>query len=310
MCLDRLPRIEGVGTRPHTVFFPRRTVEARNEQPSRYQRIPIGSKLASELNILSKRESMNIKTSTEKYHGVPTPLRRVLFAILLIFSVFVRFPIHAAPGLPRSEPRELPGPNTLNAESRLRTYQSVPYGISFRYSKDYILTTGQQDLPVYWWLAGEDDGYRSQPDRVMLATVDLPHDAYPGTGFGGAFFNLSVNQKPNVGACYALLPPTEKPLNKSVINGVAFVWTSIGGVLNRGTEASEDDYVAYKNGTCYEVTLGTYDMFANAADNAPVLLPLDRSDITRRLRAILFTLKIRSTSAGDGSAYPKTRANP
>ena len=253
---------------------------------------------------------MQIKSSAEKHDGMPAASRYVLFANLMIFFVFFRIPVHAAPKMARSEPRDSPGPSASITKSQLRTYRSDLYGVSFRYSKDYILKPGQQDLPDYWWLAGIDDGYHSQPDRVMLATVHLPDDAYPETGFGGAFFNLSVNQKPNVGACYALLPPTEKPLNKSVINGVSFVWTSIGGVLNRGTEASEDDYVSYKNGTCYEVTLGTYDMFANEADNAPVLLPLDRSDITRRLRAILFTLKIAARTQGMGVPIRKPTPTP
>jgi hypothetical protein len=229
--------------------------------------------------------------------GMGTPLRFVTFASVLLVCVFVRLPAHAESTVHRSETKEALGTSTLNAESRLRTYQNASYGVSFRFSNDYILTRGQKYLPVYWWLAGEDDGYRSQPDRVMLATVDLPHDEYPGTGFGGAFFNLSVNRKPSSAACYALLPPTDKPLGKSVINGVPFVWTSSGGVLNRGTESWEDDYVAFKNGTCYEVTLGREDMFANAADDAPVLLPLNYSDITRRLKAILLSLKITSTNA-------------
>lgn len=241
---------------------------------------------------------MKVKTRAEKYNGIILNLLCcALFANLMVFFVFARLPMHASPKLTRSEPRDVSGPSGSSAKSQLRTYESDRYGVSFRYSKDYILTMGQQDLPVYWWLAGIDDGYRSQPDRVMLATVDLPHDAYPGTGFGGAFFNLSVNQKPSAAACYALLPSTERPLNKSVINGVSFVWTTIGGVLNMGHEASEEDYVAYKNGTCYEVTLGMEDMFANAADNAPDLLPLDRSDISRRLRAILFTVKITSRTS-------------
>ena len=121
-------------------------------------------------------------------------------------------------------------------QCRYEPIKTCPTGISLRYRQNYTLTTGQQTLRVYWWIAGEDDGYRSQRDRAMLGTVDLPRDSYLGTGFGGAFFNLGVNDHVNREACYALLPETEKPLGKSVINGASFLWTSTGGVLNRGTD--------------------------------------------------------------------------
>ena len=154
----------------------------------------------------------------------------------------------------------------------------------FRFRQNYTLTTGQQTLPVYWWLAGEDDGYRLQRDRVMLVTVDLPRDSYPGTGFGGAFFNLSVNDQVDREACYALLPATERPLGKSVINGAPFLWTSTGGVLNRGTEYGED--VTMLRTEMESVTRSRLERTTS-----------DHSDIPRRLKLILLSLKINSANS-------------
>ncbi|HEY0702489.1 MAG TPA: hypothetical protein VGD60_06960 [Candidatus Acidoferrales bacterium] len=218
-------------------------------------------------------------------------------SVLVLLAAVIHSPVVDAQTATSNAPPINAPTGKASTKADTITYENVPYGVSFRYPKNFRVRTGTQNLEVYWWLAGEDDGYRAQPDRVSLVTVDMPSDAYPGTGFGGAFINVSVNESLDRNACFALLPPTDKPVAETVINGVHYVWTSDGGVLNRGTENSEDDYVAYENGICYEVTLGTYDMFSNAADNAPVLLPLDHGDIRRRLNAVLWSLKIRPSSA-------------
>lgn len=184
------------------------------------------------------------------------------------------------------------GPTSTN--SALLTYRNSRYGISLEYPANYVLTEGEKELGVAWILAGSGDHYE-QPHRVMLVTVELPNDTYPGTDFGGAFVHISVSPERIRDDCQALLDSSDGKPSITVINGTKFSWNT-AAEASTGTGSSENDYVSFQRGICYEITLGLVIIPGdlNTMDDERIL-PVDSKDIQRRLNVILHSVIIRPT---------------
>jgi len=95
------------------------------------------------------------------------------------------------------------------------------------------------------------------PGTISLITVEMPTDSYPGSGFEGAYFNLSVNKNLSFSQCVSIdsqnLPSGRE--GTTTIGGIAFRWGGEGGV-GAGQSSYGKYYTGYANGTCYEFNLG------------------------------------------------------
>lgn len=146
------------------------------------------------------------------------------------------------------------------------TYQSADYGISFDYPNTWTVKPGDT--------AEGDDGLYTKydPNAVSLITVEMPTDSYPGTGFEGAYFNLSVDKQLDSSQCAALNSqpgPNNTPGGVITIDGVVFNRYAAGSVA-AGTSFGTQNYSGYANGVCYEFNLGDVGgSNVNAVTGAP-----------------------------------------
>jgi len=190
-----------------------------------------------------------------------------------------------------------PGP-LLTERADPLSYQNSKYGISFRYPKNYVLTEDERHWPCEPQPTSkdEDSDEASQPWRVNVATVSMPKEAYPGTGFGEAFLDVSVNRVLTEETC---IPDYSQSLRgSSKINNLRYTWTPWeGGVLNRGGGFSQSEYFTFANQKCYQITLYWDAVFSSDADGAPPILSADLVDVQRRLESILYTLQIHPVSS-------------
>jgi hypothetical protein len=186
----------------------------------------------------------------------------------------------------------------LTEKAESLSYKNSEYGISFRYPRNYVVTEGERHWPCEPQPASknEDSDEASQPWRVTVATVSMPKEAYPGTGFGEAFLDVSVNSVLTEETC---IPGYSQSLRgSSKINNLRYAWTPWeGGVLNRGSGFSQSDYFTFANQKCYQITLYWDAVFSSDADGAPPILPADLVDVERRLESILYTLQIHAVSS-------------
>lgn len=181
-----------------------------------------------------------------------------------------------------------------STRASILTYRNTQYGVSLEYPANYVLTEGEMQLGADWVLAGGGDHYE-QPHRVMLVTVEFPGDAYPGTDFGGAFVNISISPERTRADCEALLNSSDSKPRTTVINGTRFSW-STAAQASMGKGEGESDYVTFRRGICYEITVASVILPGElSAVGGERNIPVDSKDVERRLEVILHSLTIRAT---------------
>lgn len=142
-------------------------------------------------------------------------------------------------------------PQTQNtaAASTSTTYQNADYGVSFDYPNTWTVKSGDTAEGDY----GLNTKY--DPNATSLITVEMPTDSYPGSGFGGAYFNLSVDKQMGQSQCSSLASRLSQNIKTTTIGGVAFNWFDEGSAA-AGTSEYTESYIGYTNGTCFEFNLG------------------------------------------------------
>ena len=195
------------------------------------------------------------------------------------------------------------------------TYSNKDFGLSYRYPKYDTLKQGD-DAKVEWNGLGPVPMNFSQPGGTTLSAVELPNGLYPGTDFATAFFNANVAPKLTEEQCSQFSALDMVPSNQSSDSNSASNFkdanasntasttkqASPSKVKIGNTEFSEmetisgDDkqadakyYHVYKNGNCYEFTLGMET--ASVGDDETVT-PVNRSQVFHKLEWILATVKI------------------
>jgi hypothetical protein len=162
-------------------------------------------------------------------------------------------------------------------------YKSRDYGVSFVYPWQYSLVSARA--------IANDESLRPKADghdgQFTLARVEIPKGFYADTNFESGYFTLSLNQELNQQECEsALAKGNDGKLESETINGVEFrrVETDEGG---HGRATKLRQYVAYMNGTCYEVELGV-----KTSNESGLSREVNPDQVLRRLGGILRTVKI------------------
>jgi hypothetical protein len=148
-------------------------------------------------------------------------------------------------------------------DSAFSTYNNPDYSLSFQYPRTFALTEDPNDL-------GDDPSLKSEPQLdseqsglILLATIEIPEDAYPNTTFSSGHLQLAVNPPLGAPACLALAAPddpdkTDSSLHESTgveaSHGLVFHWHQSRSNLNQ-TDTLSRDYFTFANNTCYELFL-------------------------------------------------------
>jgi len=170
------------------------------------------------------------------------------------------------------------------AGSKLITYKSRDYGISFLYPRQYAFLSARTIAQGDASLRPKSDGHDGQ---ITLARVEIPKGFYDGTDYESGYFTLSLDQGMNQQECQAsLVVPEGGKLSADTINGVEFQWIETEGG-GHGHAAKQRQYVTFKNSTCYEVEMGV-----NTRNEDGLAREVDPDKVLRRLDGILRTVKV------------------
>jgi hypothetical protein len=221
----------------------------------------------------------------------------------------------AGPSVPAKTGRTKAAPRLLAAkfarhidrESAFAVYRSPAYGISFEYPRDYSLQEGD--------LAEESDIIENErlladqePGSVLVATIQVPDDAYPRTTFGHGALQLVINPSWTAESCKGYVNSTGYDMNfekgvdadsdassrwrrkgAAIVEGISFASRERPSTSPAG-ETLERDYAGFANGTCYEFLL-LVSADASMSD-AEDIRPADNAKIMRQLAKIVATLRI------------------
>lgn len=172
------------------------------------------------------------------------------------------------------------GKSVVKPASKLLTYTSRDYGVSFVYPWQYRFVSAKA-IAADDSLRPSDDGSDGQ---VTLARVEVPRGFYPDTDFESAYLALSLNQEVDEQGCTAMLGNDK--LSTETINGVDFRWkeSDSGG---RGSALRQRNYVAFTNGTCYEI-----ETAVKTSNPDGLARELDPEQVMRRLNGMLQSVSI------------------
>lgn len=192
------------------------------------------------------------------------------------------------PAVTKKKKSAIKRPSTL-------TYSSSSYGVSFRFPREYQLTTPGGDAEKST-LVGEVPNNFVQPGGVTVATIELPGTAET------SFFSVSANKALTSKECeqFALPEPSDPAGNSPVDENDSSLpsKTSIHGVeFSKVENASDLEDVKYYHhfepsaegvgGTCYEFSLGVEQWRVSSKE-------LEYTDLFDKLERVMSTVKIKS----------------
>ena len=205
----------------------------------------------------------------------------------------------AQPAAPVSAPAvATPAPATapVQAKAKIRkhraatlSYVNREYGLSFRFPRSYRLKTGKA-------VQAAAQMNFVNPGGVMLATVEMPGNSYPGTDFKSGLVAVSVNPGMTSEACAQFALP-EPGMGTEASSPVKVDDVKIGAiefreVKNSSATMKQPDaryYHVFNAGDCYEFALG----IATDGDvNVEEITSVDREQVFGKLEKILATLKL------------------
>ena len=157
-------------------------------------------------------------------------------------------------------------------------------------------------LPAGWNLTRRDgerstfhlDARTAPPRAELRAVADLDFNPYPRSTFSGALFYLSVTPHSTAAACVA--QATARPAHASgqvTVGDVAFS----RGHDEHGkicTEARDDIYTAYRQGSCVRFDLAMNSFCGGEVSGAQDLAQGEIDAIEARMQAILATVQFTS----------------
>ena len=213
-------------------------------------------------------------------HSKPSGKPSVSDAKLRPASLEIKSPVMAVPATALEKTPTSAKPPA----SKLLTFKSRDYGISFEYPWQYSYLNAKAIAKGDASLQPMADGHDGQ---FTLARVEVPKGFYPDTDFETGYFTLSLNRDLSEQECLAALNVTRDAKTRSEnLNGVDFRWveTDSGG---HGSASKVRNYVAFANDTCYELEMGV-----RTRNDSGLAREIDPDQVMRRLDAILHSVTV------------------
>jgi hypothetical protein len=181
------------------------------------------------------------------------------------------------------------------------TFKSRDYSVSFVYPWQYTFLNARTVAKGGESLRPKPDGNDSQ---FTLARIEIPRGFYADTDLKDAYFMLSLNQEIGEQDCAASISPDKNgEVQNEMINGVNFRWSEMesGG---HGSANKVRNYTTFTNDTCYEVEMGV------KTESDGLAREVDPDQVMRRLKAILKTVEIKSSTEKAAEPELKSSAEP
>jgi hypothetical protein len=184
-------------------------------------------------------------------------------------------------------------------DSAFALYHNPAYGISFRYPRTYALDSLGEDADAEAespTLKTQQQLDAEQPGALLLATIEIPADAYPNTTFVEGHLQFAVNPQSTTESCLALVAPPDSDwpgaTDQTIIQGIPFHWRD-RGVITPDAIVARRDYAGFSAGACYEfflevaatppAILATASAPASSLNSPTRLAPADLPKILRPL---------------------------
>lgn len=188
--------------------------------------------------------------------------------------------------------------------SEFSVYRSPSYGISFRYPRNYLLQEAapdpqeqEPDSSGSGVLFTQESLEAEQPGAVLVATIQIPDDAYPNTTFVSGHLQFVVNPHATAESCRALVAPPDSALPAAphdlFLQDIHFQWRPSGSVSPSVISAGRE-YAGFSGGACYEFFLQVVS--TPSADSAFPTAPADLAKILRPLEKSVASFRIHSVS--------------
>ncbi len=146
-------------------------------------------------------------------------------------------------------------------DSAFALYHNPAYGVSFRYPRNYALDSLNEDSDAVAdspTLKTQQQLDAEQPGALLLATIEIPADAYPNTTFVEGHLQFAVNPQSTAESCRALVAPPDSDwpgaTDQTIIQGIPFHWRDRGAITPDALVARRD-YAGFSAGACYEFFL-------------------------------------------------------
>jgi len=144
-------------------------------------------------------------------------------------------------------------------DSAFALYHNPAYGVSFRYPRNYALDSLDEDADAESsTLKTQQQLDAEQPGALLLATIEIPADAYPNTTFVEGHLQFAVNPQSTAESCRALVAPPDSDwpgaTDQTIIQGIPFHWRD-RGVITPDAIVARRDYAGFSAGACYEFFL-------------------------------------------------------
>lgn len=202
-----------------------------------------------------------------------------------------------------------PAKKRVQRTAPMTTYSEPTYGLSFRYPKNYILKSNDEQKLDLAGLGPVQTNF-VEPGAITVASLELPRASYPGTDFTSGFFSVSVNSAISRDQCEQFaFPKSEHPENEpGAVSKVKIAGKEYSMVEDFGDSAKKEPHLKYfhhfENGQCYEFSMGLGTVDSNIAG----LKPVNRSLVFGKLEQILATVKLQAVEvpevAKDAPAHP------
>jgi hypothetical protein len=232
--------------------------------------------------------------------------RRTILYLLLLSAAFLpgcnTTRARSAPARASIVKAQTPPPSVSKhppRDSAFALYHNPAYGVSFRYPRTYALDSldeGAEAVAESPTLKTQQQLDAEQPGALLLATIEIPADAYPNTTFVEGHLQFAVNPQSTAESCRALVAPPDSDwpgaTDQTIIQGIPFHWRDRGAITPDAIVARRD-YAGFSADACYEFFLEVAAMppTTPAAVSAPAsslnspthLVPADLPKILRPL---------------------------
>lgn len=176
-----------------------------------------------------------------------------------------------------------PTPTPTTPDETLSTFEDTTSGLSLKYSKDWSLTTSENAYNEF---------LDATKGEAVLALLQLPSAAYPGTNFGDADFGVSTVPTDSLEACLAYTGPSAyadiDSTQSTTVNGVTYYTGATNGA-GAGNFYDSKIFRTYRGANCISIMETVHTM--NIGNYEPgAVTEVDAEEVWARLDAIMQTV--------------------